>query len=61
MIEVRVGDLVSYYLDGWRAGHLDSVKGAYSFVRPIPARGGPQIRLVKVLTADLTMNLRSIR
>lgn len=46
--ELNPGQLVRYYLEGWRTGHVEAVKGNLVTIRPISARKGPVVRVVKV-------------
>ena len=46
---VGIGSLVCYYAEGWRYGHLESVKGTTARVRPIGSKyGSSPPRLVTV-------------
>jgi hypothetical protein len=45
---VEIGGLVSYYLNGWRAGHLEEINGAAIRVRPIGPGHAPKLITVGV-------------
>lgn len=53
-VVVTVGDLVRYYLEGWRVGYLESVKGFTVKIKPIGPRNGSALRSVTVPTTDVT-------
>jgi hypothetical protein len=48
-----VGSLVSYYLEGWRAGYLDSMTSHTGSIRPIVAKGAAIPRCVRVPLDDI--------
>ena len=49
-LDIEIGQLVNYYLDGQRIGHLEKVKNGNAIIRPIaPYKAGKQ-RCVTVPT-----------
>lgn len=51
--ELTVGELVRYYREGWRAGHVEQILTNAVYVRPIPPRKGAKIRAVMVPPEDV--------
>jgi hypothetical protein len=49
----RIGLLVCYYLEGWRYGYLEGVRGATATIRPVAAYGGSTPRALKIPTTDI--------
>ena len=50
--ELKPGQMVSYYLEGQRTGHLDQIIGQLAWIRPIAPKG-KTVRIVKVPLEDV--------
>jgi hypothetical protein len=50
---IAIGTLVWYHNEGWRVGWLEQTNGHSAVVRPIPAKGGAKMKLVKVPIEDI--------
>lgn len=56
-LHARIGLLVHYYVDGWRYGYLDSIKGAVAKIRPIGVYRSEPPRLFHILVGDIEDHL----
>lgn len=53
-VVIQLGGFVRYYVEGWRYGHLESVKGQVAKIRPIGPKNAAQPNAVKVPLEDIT-------
>jgi len=52
-VQFQPGDLVQYYDEGWRTGHVDEQKKSLVWIRPIAAKGAAKKRIVKIPSEDV--------
>jgi hypothetical protein len=53
-VVIQLGGFVRYYVEGWRYGHLESIKGQVAKIRPIGPKNAAQPNAVKVPLEDIT-------
>lgn len=53
IVNEPVPKLVCYYLEGWRYGYQEAVKGEVAIIRPIPPIGGVLPRTIRVPVGDV--------
>lgn len=53
--EFKAGDLVSYYLEGWRVGHYEKGTQHTATISPIGPKGSAPVRVVRVPIEDVKL------
>lgn len=53
LVEFKVGDLVNYYREGWRAGYIEAIDEYTIDIRPIVLKGSSKPRTVIIPICDI--------